>query len=1345
MRPKDRRGFNIAIFCALPIEADAVTELFDEIYDHQYGKHPSDTNSYTVGKIWTHNVVLCHMPGMGKVSASSVAAHMKSSYTEVRLALVVGICGGVPVLPSSETPIFLGDVIISNAVVQYDYGRQYPDGIQRRQGVTQTLGRPNQEIRGLQNLLETHRARNNLQNDIIQHLEGLEQSRPIWKYPGNTCDVLFGASNHHKHHRQAASVECLCFNTGTPGQICQEAQRSSCDSLGCDEKGIIRRRPDMHTTTPSVHIGTIASGDMVMKSGEHRDRLANDDSVAGFDMEGAGVWDALPCIIIKGVCDYADSHKDKRWQAYAAATGAASAKAFLRLWNPASNEGTKLKSPHWMVPFGRNFQFVGRQNEIAELERLMIERQGPSKIAISGLGGVGKTHVALELAYRVRERDAECSVFWIPCTSPEIIEQTYMDIAQILGMQDVKPAEAKEQVMAYLRHKDDLKWLLIFDNADDMDMWTKGSNGAPALKDLIPQTDQGRIIFTTRNKKLAVKLASREISIPEVDEETGVKMLETALPGEDLSKDHETAVALLSQLTFLPLAIMQAAAFIKENSISLEDYLTLLQEQEPEVVELLSEDFETEGRYQDVPNPVATTWLVSFQQIQQIDQLAAEYLSFMACVNPRNIPQSLLPPAKSKLKMVKALGLLSAYSFISDQAKDSPLNLHRLVHLATRNWMRRNQQFMRFICKTADRLRDIFPDNNHTNRILWRAYLPHALALLEEDEFKDQQEQYIDLLETVGDCLVSDGRYNEAEALLCDVRDIRQKQNGEAHLSTLTSMSKLASAYFGQGRYTEAKALNIHVLETRNQILGPDHPDTLTTMTGLAAIDRQQGHFTQAEGLIVKVLDSQNRALGSEHPSTLTSTSGLASVYMMQGRYRQAEELFTQTMERMKKVLGPEHPTTLSTTNSLATLFRTWGAKTRLKLAEELEKQMIEVLKKALGPRHPRTLTGMNNLALTYWYQEKWQQAEELGAEVIEAKGQMLGWEHPFTLTSMNNLALTYSQQAKWNQAEELMTQTLESRKKTLGSEHFDTITSMLNLAHIWRQTGRHSDSIRSLAECVRLREKQLGPKHPDTCVPNVFSTIGYVTGLSSLNGSCDTRSRIWTAVISCAYSGPAKGYIESLEHRLHETENVLLKVLAQISDAQLSASIAQGQQDRTRNSNGHLLYPPVPRLGRRGAEYWKRFPLDTPHNVREWQYDCLDQGLEPSTPSISDNNTSLQLSGAEFAEETILEPNNQREPSEYPSSDLSQTELNTKRGENNGVPLSPKTTSPLPPNSSRGPGKPPLPKAIRPIQSDVGPQTRRHAVRAQSETLEGLSITPQEPSFWSGAPPVNFQQQFLW
>lgn len=164
----------------------------------------------------------------------------------------------------------------------------------------------------------------------------------------------------------------------------------------------------------------------------------------------------------------------------------------------------------------------------------------------------------------------------------------------------------------------------------------------------------------------------------------------------------ETAIALLKLLTFLPLAITQAASYINENNMGLANYITLLQEQETDVVELLSEHFEDEGRYKDIQNPVATTWLISFQQIQRLDDLATGYLSFMACINPRNIPQSFLPQPTSKKRKSDAIGLLKAYSFVSEQVGEGLLSLHQLVHLATRNWMRREQQFVLQMLKTAD-------------------------------------------------------------------------------------------------------------------------------------------------------------------------------------------------------------------------------------------------------------------------------------------------------------------------------------------------------------------------------------------------------------------------------------------------------------------------------------------------------------------------------------------------------------------------------------------------------------------------------------------------------------------
>ncbi|KAK6832715.1 hypothetical protein RU639_004349 [Aspergillus parasiticus] len=233
---------------------------------------------------------------------------------------------------------------------------------------------------------------------------------------------------------------------------------------------------------------------------------------------------------------------------------------------------------------------------------------------------------------------------------------------------------------------------------------------------------------------------------------------------------------------------------------------------------------------------------------------------------------------------------------------------------------------------------------------------------------------------------------------------------------------------------------------------------------------------------------------------------------------------------------------------------------------------------------------------------------------------------------------------------------------------------------------------------------------------------------------------------------GPAKGYIESLEHRLHETETVLLKVLSRISDAQLSASINQDRQHRTRRS-GDLLYSPYPRLGKRGAEYWKRFPLDTAHNVREWQDDCLslprsapvNQDLRPSTPGSSDNNTTILSPRTGLTEETILGPSEQREPSEYQSSDISYTDVPTDRREKSNGSLSPDSASPSARNVAMRPGSPRLGKSARSIQNNTGPQTMSHVAQSQLEIAEGLSSIPQEPNSWSGAPPIHFQRRFLW
>ncbi|KAI9164149.1 Pectate lyase E [Paramyrothecium foliicola] len=299
-----------------PKNSDDETEAQsdDDGEEHFFDKAPGDPNAYSTGSVGRHNVVLAYMPGEGKASAAIVAAQARASYPNIKLALVVGICGAVPLASSLANEIVLGDVIVSNGIVQYDLGRRLPEHFVRKNTLTETLGRPNMEIRALLGKLEGRRSRVTMNTKIIQYLAELQKKPDLQaQYPGAVHDKLFKVTYRY---------------LGSYGETCAES--------GCDGEVIRRHRLEQAVIQPLVHIGLVASGDTVMMSGEERDKIAKQEKVIGFEMESAGVWDTFPCIVIKGVCDYADSHKTKAWQSYAAATAAACGKAFLEFWLPAN-------------------------------------------------------------------------------------------------------------------------------------------------------------------------------------------------------------------------------------------------------------------------------------------------------------------------------------------------------------------------------------------------------------------------------------------------------------------------------------------------------------------------------------------------------------------------------------------------------------------------------------------------------------------------------------------------------------------------------------------------------------------------------------------------------------------------------------------------------------------------------------------------------------------------------------------------------------------------------------------------------------------------------------------------
>ncbi|TLD31565.1 hypothetical protein PspLS_02209 [Pyricularia sp. CBS 133598] len=341
-RPKRRQEFEIALVCALPIEYDAICLSLDKIWDDEdhvghyshgggggAGEHQ---NKYTTGVVGRHNVVLALSSGMGKLAMNSLTSDLTARFTGIKLLVLAGICAGVP---SAENDMLLGDVVISRTLVQYDFGKHVPGGFDRTVSVNEN---PHPSVRAMVVAFQTERERDRLVDRATEHLEeiqtraGKKRRRVDYSRPPAATDRLFSPDYLHRH--RGDDPDCGCSGTS----VCASAAAATCDELKCDTGQLVQRArlervvAGEEPAELDVFVGRFGSGDAVVRSGEYRDKMVREHGVVAFEMEGAGPWDGAPCVVVKGVCDFADSHKSKRWQRYAAATSAAVTKAILEGW-----------------------------------------------------------------------------------------------------------------------------------------------------------------------------------------------------------------------------------------------------------------------------------------------------------------------------------------------------------------------------------------------------------------------------------------------------------------------------------------------------------------------------------------------------------------------------------------------------------------------------------------------------------------------------------------------------------------------------------------------------------------------------------------------------------------------------------------------------------------------------------------------------------------------------------------------------------------------------------------------------------------------------------------------------
>jgi tetratricopeptide (TPR) repeat protein len=573
--------------------------------------------------------------------------------------------------------------------------------------------------------------------------------------------------------------------------------------------------------------------------------------------------------------------------------------------------GSREVPPVFQVPHGRNEYFTGRETEIKTLRtNLRQTRFGAIIQAISGLGGVGKTALAVEYVYVHREEYRH--IFWIGAESDLLSQFANLALTLKLCSPQMDAETRSKLARGWLEQNED--WLLVFDNATN----------AESLEKYTPKGG-GHVLITSRARG---GFGRTELRLEVWDEGTAVRYLLDRLSDTKEEDKENRAKRLAKALGYLPLALSQAASYMKRKVVSLKTYLQRFESTEYHVLE--------EGKADAYETTVAKTWNISFEVVREavgeFTYLEPYVLALFTTLVPDDIPRVVFQ-AVSVIEqgLERWLEELNHYSLI--ELGESKVSVHRLV-----------QRVMQASPKCPDRRASLeltlptlvraYPEGDFEHRGLLAELLPHW-----EECWKGIGEERI----------VS----KEAGALL----------------------NQFGCYLNAQGRYAEAEPLFMQALEKRQNSLPAEHPDIAQSLNNLAVLYDTQGRYEEAEPLYKQALEMVQNSLPAEHPDIAQSLNNLAVLYDTQGRYEEAEPLHKQALEKRQNSLPAGHPSIAGSLNNLALLYDNQG---RYEEAEPLHKQALEIMEAALGRNHPNTQTLIRNLFLFYAQQEKREQASEV-------------------------------------------------------------------------------------------------------------------------------------------------------------------------------------------------------------------------------------------------------------------------------------------------------------------------------------------------------------------------------
>ncbi|KAJ6118982.1 hypothetical protein N7471_013602 [Penicillium samsonianum] len=692
------------------------------------------------------------------------------------------------------------------------------------------------------------------------------------------------------------------------------------------------------------------------------------------------------------------------------------------------------------APYIASELFVGRGYELDEISRILHhdhKAQRQRRLVLGGMGGIGKTQLAI--AYAQSGRESYSSVFWLNAVSEAALKDSFRSIASLIfDVQEPGVLEDKEivrRVHQWLSTPNNTGWLLVFDNYDDPDQFR--------INDFYPPASHGAIVVTTRRPDL---VAGSTLNIkPLQNIEDSLAILQTRSERENIQSDPH-AKHLAKRLAGLPLALATAGTYLqRRKGFTFERYLHQYEKRwniDPRRPTKLNE-YEERTLY--------TTWDISYARLEKEDPDAAKILKLLAYFDNQSFwyelfhagltdssPEWLHEVITDDVNFNGVMGILAEFYFLDTQQTSGSWSMHNCVHdwtLAVLNKdIDANHYWYVFDCISAS-----VKDDNADDfaNLSYSRLAAHATRLVQErlctnDVIFNLTPHRLDQASLIAKLLRNQVLLLAAEQMYQRALAGKEKALGPDHTSTLDTVHNLGILYRDQDKLDQAEQMYQQALAGKEKALGPDHTSTLDTVHSLGILYRDQDKLDQAEQIYQRALAGYEKALGPDHTSTLDTVTCLGILYRDQGKLDQAEQMYQRALAGREKALGPDHTSTFETVNNLGVLYRDQG---KLEQAEQMYQRALAGREKALGPDHTSTFETVNNLGVLYRDQGKLEQGEQMYQRALAGKEKALGPDHTSTLETVNNLGVLYRDQGKLEQAEQMY------QRAGLGKETRNTAT----------------------------------------------------------------------------------------------------------------------------------------------------------------------------------------------------------------------------------------------------------------------------------------------------------------